>query len=254
MGIVLSSSIHRGVSEMTDKWEISSAVADIFDPAENPLTQFIKTVDRVMNGNTVLLKGQADKPLGEAEKISFFLYFFLGNRFNDLFLEFDFKIQRWNYHEWHDTPESAIDFFAGWQPQLKQIVNFTGQLKPKPMSYLGFTERLYWMLRTSPNYYHVEHVNHETSIRTIQDVSMFLFGETTWTVGDKITQSRGLPNWTQHPWTFYDIVPDFLNTTGYWEHNDHAPVDAYFDGGASDSATFFFRDTTFYLLLTSGSP
>ena len=239
---------------MSDKWKITSAVADIFDPPENPLIQFIKIVDSVMNGNTVLLKGQIDKPFVNNEKISFFLYFFLGNRFNDLFLEFDLKIQRWNFHEWHDTPESSVDFFSGWQPRLKQIVNFTGQLKPKPISYLGFTERLYWMLRTSPSYYSDNHVDHETAISMIQNVSKVLFGETSWTVGDTIEQPLDPPNWIAHPWTFCDIAPDFLNTTGYWEHHEDAPDDAYFDGGASDSATFFFRDTTFYLLLTCGSP
>jgi hypothetical protein len=36
---------------MTDKWEITSAVTDIFDPPDHPLTQFLKTVDSVMNGH-----------------------------------------------------------------------------------------------------------------------------------------------------------------------------------------------------------
>lgn len=239
---------------MIYEWTITSAIADIFDPPENPITQFIKTVDSVMNGNTVLLKGRTDIPIVDDEDLSFFLYFFLRSRFNDLFLEFDRKLQRYNYHEWHDTTESQIDFFVGYKPWLNQIVNFTGQLKPKPMSYLGFTERLYWMLRTSPIIYSDNHVDNETAIRMIQEVSTSLFGKNTWKLGDNIKQPIELPNWITHPWRFYDVVPDFLNTTRYWEHNENAPDDAYFDGGASDSCTFFFHKTTFYFLLTSGSP
>lgn len=240
---------------MTDKWEITSAVADIFDPPpENPLTHFFNTVDTAMNGYPFLLKGHTNKPISENDRVTPFLYVFFYNYFNELFFEFDRKTGHYDFHDWYDTPESEVDFFAGYKPCLEPLIKTDMTLKPKPMSYLGFTERLYWMLRTSPNYHHVERVNHETAITMIHDMSKVLFGKASWTIGDSIEKPLDLPNWIAHPWTFCDIAPDFLNTTGYFGLSEDELTTAYFDGGASDSATFFFRDTTFYLLLTCGSP
>ena len=239
---------------MVYEWKITSAINDVFEPPENPLTEFLKTADSAMNGVPFLLKGHTHKPILENDRVEPFLYFFLSDQFTRLFFEFDRKTGHYDFHDWHDTPESEIDFFAGYKPSHASLIKMDVTLKPKPISYLGFTERLYWMLRTSPNYHHLDRINHETAIRMIQDVSKSLFGEQSWTIGDQIESKIEPPNWIPHPWTFYDIAPDFLNTTGYWERPDDDPKTAYFDGGASDSATFFFRDTTFYLLLTCGSP
>jgi hypothetical protein len=51
------------------------------------------------------------------------------------------------------------------------------------------------------------------------------------------------------------VSPDFLHSTGYWNEAETGPEDApaYFDSGEDDSCTFFYKDTTFYILLTSGS-
>lgn len=240
---------------MNFDWQITSHVGNIFENEENALITFLKKVDSVMNSNTFLLKGSTDNPISVSQVNSFFTAF-RSTKFIDLFLEFD-NLSKWhNYHEWQDKPASRIDFYLGFSPWLKQINKAKKATKLEPMSYLGFVERLHWMLMTSPTYYAELTIrpDEETTLRMIREISLMLFGEKAWAIGDDPPVQLAPPNWVEHPWTFYNVVPDFLYDTGYWEHNDNAPDGGYFDGGASDSCTFFFRDRVFYVLLTNGSP
>ena len=237
-------------------WLITSLVSEIFDPPVNPLLRFLEAVAWDMNSNPLLLKGRANQPITMAFGTNF-LFVLIGEYLKDLILEFELKTNSFHHYEWHDTPESKLDIYAGYKPRTGQLIK-PSYLKPKPMSYLGFAERLHWMLQTSPEY-HVSHGHAETAMRLIQDVSVSLFGATAWKVGDSPQPWVGIPLWVQHPWTFYDVVPDFLHTTGYWEKikptaEERASRLSYFDGGASDSCTFFFHETVFHLLLTNGSP
>lgn len=246
---------------MSQQWQIQSLVVDIFTPPDNPVHQFILTVNNIMNSNTVLIKGQADKSITIDDRwlqgnIAF-IYDCLKYSFQDLFLDFDKYIGHYDYYDWEETTESLGDFYAGYTPWLKQIIKLDISIKAKPVSYLGFIERLYWMLRLSPVYHFPiqQHIDEASANRVIQDVCAMLFGAE-WRLENLNQQSVGLPHWVNHPWTFYDITPDFLNSTGYfgWSDEDEVSDDAYFDGGASDSCMFFFKDKTFYFLLTNGAP
>jgi hypothetical protein len=55
-------------------------------------------------------------------------------------------------------------------------------------------------------------------------------------------------------WSFADVSPDFLRSTGYFTGQEPPPGPVYFDGGGSDTAPLVHRDRAFHLLLTNGSP
>ncbi len=230
-------------------WEVSSCVSDLFNPPVNPITVFMDTCNAAMSSNIVLLKGRTDQPITVEDRRPFFTVF-MRDYFHDLFLEFDRASNRYNYHTWVATPDggSAPEAWA------KNLVRPDVYRKLKPMSYLGFIERLHWMLRTTVGYYGDRHPDEATAQSLIHDFLISLFGSDTWNIGDLPTPWIGIPSWLEHPWTFYDIVPDFLYSSGYWEQPENRPEDYYFDGGEEDSCTLFFKDTVFYLLLTSGSP
>jgi hypothetical protein len=246
-----------------DDLTVTSLVSEIFDPSDNPLVRFIDTVDHAMNSNTLLLKGRTNQHLIMDSHTSI-LSLLISASLTDLLLDFDRRSKLFNNHSWHDVPEVEADFYAGYKPRLGALVKSDTVLKKKPVSYLGFAERLHWMLRTSPTYYSDHHPDEETTHMLIRDVSLILFGAEAWKIGDLPQPWNGLPTWIDHPWTFFDVVPDFLNTTGYWDtkSNDESEEEldkrlaqlAYFDGGPSDSCLFFYRDDVFYFLLTNGSP
>lgn len=211
-----------------------------------------------MNSNTVILKGITDVPI----RGYFTGYRFIHNNFfsilcydylDDLMLEFDRLSGRYDYHEWFDIPETDHDFFAGYKPKI-DIRNKDVVAKIKPMSYLGFAERLHWMLQTSFNFYSVEHLSQDDTINLIRDVSSFMFGDENWKIGDDPQSYRSLPNWVDHDWEFFDVVPDFLTTSGYFEHIEKTKFEGYFDAGPNDSCLMAFHDRVFYIILTNGSP
>ena len=241
---------------------VTSLVSEIFDSRDNPLPRFIETVDQTMNSSTVLLKGRTNQPIIMNYGLSILLLL-IRDAFTDLFLEFDRQINRFDYHDWHDTSASQVDFYAGYTPRSGQILT-SNYIKSKPISYLGFAERLHWMLRTSPAYYFDHPLDEEAAIALVREVSTHLFGADTWKVDDPPQQWIGLPNWVDQPWMFFDVVPDFLNGRGYWDKKSNDESDEgldqrlsqlpYFDGGSSDSCVFFYRNDVFYFLLTNGSP
>ena len=237
---------------MQPDWKIVSRIPDLFNPPSNPIVTFMDACDRAMSSNIVLLKGEADHPLTFADYRSPFTII-MRDAFLDLFLEFDrISGRARNYHTWEATPDGGSAPVA--RPETQELVKPNVYRKLKPMSYLGFIERLHWMLRTADSFYGDTHPDEETAQRLIHDFLISLFGKDTWNIGDPPAPWVGVPSWIEHPWTFYDVVPDFLLSTGYWEHNENLPPTAYFDGGRSDSCTFFFHERIFYILLTSGSP
>jgi hypothetical protein len=246
---------------MNSEWQISSLIPDIFNPPENPIMAFIKAVDSHMNGNTVLLKVKTGKPIPANNRFErqSFLHEFREKHFLDLFLEFDRATGWFDYHEWHDTPESKEDFYAGYKPRIQRILKPDSNFWSKPMSYLCFIERLHWMQITSFGpYLTPDDIDEKAAGKIIHDLLPALFGPDTWNIDDPPTSWVGMPNWISHPWSFFDVMPNFLHSTGYWEHwkDEEAkyPDNAYFDSGEADSCTIFFHNTTFYMLLTNGSP
>lgn len=238
---------------MSLDWKITSAIAKIFDPPENPIARFIEITGHSMSSNTVLLKGVTDNVIAAENSLSFFSVL-MRDAFTDLFLEFDRAIKRYDYHDWTDAPDSQIDFFAGYKPRFSQMVKPDIYHKLKPMSYLGFWERLHWMLRTAPFFYSDTRPHEKDALQIIQDLTAYIFEQDAQTLENAPQSWIGPPNWIEHSWIFYDVVPDFLYNSGYWEHVEESPENAYFDGGPCDSCTFFFQERTFYILMTNGSP
>lgn len=234
-------------------WKITSQVAELFDPPENPVLSLVRASSQRMNSNSVILKGTTDKPIGNRYLNEFFSVI-MRDAFTEMFLEFDRLSLRYDYYEWEQSPESEKDFYAGYKPRVSQFVKLDVMRKLKPMSYLGFSERLHWMVCTARSFYGEEPLEEEETLKLIRDVSHFIFSEANWTVGDVPPESLNLPGWVDHPWHFYDVIPDFLYSTGYWQQEEDPPDNAYFDGGPNDSCTLCFYDTTFYLLLTNGCP
>ena len=240
-----------------DDLVVTSLVSDIFNTPNNPLLRLIQIVNQTMNSHTVLLKGQTNQPITMGYGLSI-LYLLITDHFTPLFFEFDRQSKSFDYHDWHDTSASQVDFYAEYTPRSGQLLT-SSYIKNKPVSYLGFAERLHWMLRTSPAYYFDHLLDEDAAIGLIGDVSTYLFGREAWNVGDSPQPWIGLPSWISHPWFFYDVVPDFLNTRDYWESTKRSNEERtnslrYFDGGSSDSCLFFYRDDVFYFLLTNGSP
>lgn len=231
---------------MTPNWQISSQVSDIFEPTHSTILGFIKTVDHIMNSNTFLLKGTSDKSITSLNVTAFFTEF-RANQFIDLFLEFDHLSEWHNYHQWHNTPASETNFSVGYIPWLKELNNPQSTTTFKQLSYLDFIGRLYWMLRIARCYYpdHVNRPDDKTAYNMISGVSQALFD-------DSQVIDNTHPNHHEHPWTFYDVAPDFLYHTT--DNQQVARDNGYFDGRTSDSCTLFFRDKVFYVLLTNGAP
>jgi hypothetical protein len=225
----------------------TSCVADLFDPALENVRALIGAVDSAMNSTTVLLKGQTNIAIDETTRRSIFSGL-IRDAFVEMFLEFDRLSGLCNYHEWDKAGPHP------W-PEIARLIRPEVYHKLKPMSVLGFAERLHWMLRTALSPHHM-HTDEPTARRLIQGFYTDLFGPAEWTVDSPLIAAAGLPKWIAHSWTFYDVVPDFLHSSGYWNEEEKAPENTptYFDSGEADSCTFFFKDTVFYLLLTNGCP
>src|SRR5688572_16543915 len=96
-------------------WQIKSRISDIFEPKENPLYLFVDATEKVMNSNTVLLKGETDRPISlSPEYVTEFFSLCISDYFHDLFFDYDRMSQKYDYHIWQDTEEAKEDFFKGY--------------------------------------------------------------------------------------------------------------------------------------------
>lgn len=187
-------------------------------PAAPAVGAFLDAVDTVMNSNTFLLKVRADAPVTGGDRAEVLSAFLRDPLFEEMMLTVDRGRGWWNLQD-GDGP-LVVD----------------GPVRPdvRELGAGGFWRRLRWMLREAFSPYG-RRLDDEAAGAVLGPLPEALFG------GDEAG------------WSFCEVRPDFLRGTGYYSGAACAGL-AYFDGGESDTATFFYRGDVFYLLLTNGSP
>lgn len=211
------------------------------------ISAFLDNVDKVMNSNTIFLKGRTDEVITNQNCQMFLEDYFQMPLFTQMMLEADKIRGLFNYHEWVDTD---------YQPRSNKPMARSSPILPKltRMSIIGLAERLHWMLRLCFSPYST-HIGEPEAYALIKDFFEEIFGA--WDFDQKPENWIGFPYWVKSDWTFYDVAPYFLYSTEYGENNpppDEIYEIAYFDGWNSDTCTLFFKDDIFYMLLTNGSP
>lgn len=194
------------------------------DPQPPAVDAFLSAVDRAMNSNTLLLTADCDVPVTAGNRQDVLHAFLRSPLFERLLRAADAR------RDWHILSD-AYDGEPFGRPLLR--AGFRATLTPLDLP--DFPARLRWMLREaySPYDHHYPVADTERLVRGF---------------------TRELLGADQDPaWSFAAVSPDFLRSTGYY--TDEEPLwPVYFDGSASDTATFAHRDHTFHLLLTNGSP
>jgi hypothetical protein len=202
-----------------------------------------------MNGTPILLKVQTPEPILRTFHSSdwgAFYDFIQSSLFMDMWYEFDQRIGVRNYCRWSDEQQAMA-------PVDGTVVREERDVKFRPISILGFLDHLYWMVMNSFSYHDTRDLTEEEGKSLIYRFVEPVLGLNT-TLFEQPKSWIGLPGWISQEWTFYSLSPNFLKSTGYFQGVEDPPWPAYFDGGNSDSAIYFYRDNIFYLLLTSGSP
>ncbi|MBC6459171.1 hypothetical protein [Actinomadura sp. HBU206391] len=213
--------------------------ADLDRPA---IDAFLSAADAVMNSNTLLLKARSDAPLNDQNAAATLGSFLEDPLFLEMMLAAD-RIRGW-YNLQEHVPETG-GFAAGGTGSL---VRGSGALTLDRLDAAGFADRLVWMLCDSSSPYR-RHLGRERAKGLVE-----AFMREVLDPGSRpVTGDGARSDWSRTGWSFVSVRPDFLCSTGY--HTGEPPEDpAYFDGGDSDTASLFYRDDVFYLLLTNGSP
>lgn len=209
------------------------------------VSAFLDAVDTVMNSNTFLLKVRVDRPItvgGLRDTLGRFLG---GPLFGDMMLAADRTRDWWMLH--HAPFEVNEKEDTGWRVQNGLVLD-DARLDLGRIDIVAFTARLRWMLREAPSPYR-RHLGEEHAQDLIGALFRDLFGPLSWPLATPMAQRC----WAEARWSFYTLRPDFLRSTEYYTGKP-CPDLAYFDGGAADTAMFFYQDDVFYLLLTNGSP
>jgi hypothetical protein len=220
---------------------MQSLLQDILRPATSVL---LNTIDSTMNSNTMLFKVRADQLLTTINYQAVLNQFLRSSLFREMFLEVDQLRRLLSY----------IIFVNGQPvspPLPESFVQESFPLTLTSMNEYTFAERIDWMLTTAFSPYRT-HISESRAQEVIRDFFWEVFAPESW----PLEQSSTRRYWGEHAWLFYDVAPNFLHSTGYFNApEEYEPSDfAYFDGGEADTCTFFYRDDIFYLLLTNGSP
>ncbi|MEU5211801.1 hypothetical protein [Streptomyces sp. NPDC020742] len=188
-----------------------------------PLDGFLSAVDRSMNSNTLLLGAVADVPVGPENQEVVFRAFLQSEAYAEALLDADRRRGWCNLS--HECEEVAFE-----RPLLRE--GFLATVTR--LGHREFLARLRWMLCEAYSPYDKHYAEPEAG-KLVSDFA------------DELLDGGG------SGWTFASVEPDFLRSTGYFSGEAPLPP-VYFDGGDSDTATFFHRDRICYLLLTNGSP
>ncbi|MEU9111733.1 hypothetical protein AB0D04_08070 [Streptomyces sp. NPDC048483] len=222
---------------------VRSLFADLKRPAVNA---FLTAVDTTMNSNTLLLKASADTPVTHANHREVLNSFLRDPLFHAMMLEADQERDWWMFHEapWQ-TPDPSLTNSMDAGPWL---VREDVPLTLNPLDEAGLLARLRWMLceAFSPYRTHLQEEHAQEIIRA------FLWEVCSAHSGSAAMQA-GHKQWLSQGWSFAAVQPDFLPSSEYYTE-EPCPELSYFDGGKSDTATFFYRGDVFLLLLTNGSP
>ncbi|MDT0268750.1 hypothetical protein RM844_20905 [Streptomyces sp. DSM 44915] len=194
-------------------------------PAPEPpaVDAFLTAVDQVMNSNTLLLTAAHDAPITVDNRQDVLCAFLRDPLFERLMYAADDR------RGWHNLSQSYAD-----QPPERPLPRAGFRAGLSPLDRAALVARLRWMLHEGPSP-HLRHCSAARADALVRDLVRELLG------------ADGAA------WSFAAVDPDFLRSTGY--HTGEEPQrPAYFDGGASDTATFLYRDRVFHLLLTNGCP
>jgi hypothetical protein len=187
-----------------------------------PVEAFLDAVDKVMNSNTLLLKARADVPVTPANRAEVLQSLLRSSVFARMIREADH--QRGWYNMQDGSP--VLDSF---------------DLQLQELSESAFVARLRWMLMEAFSPYR----RHLSAPRADEVIDGFLL----WLNTQQPHGEHG-----REPWSFCDVHPNFLRSTGYYVNAPGTAQTTYFDGGPSDTATLIHGRTLILLLLTNGSP
>ncbi|MEU6331785.1 hypothetical protein ABZ851_31610 [Streptomyces sp. NPDC047049] len=193
------------------------------DPEPPAVDAFLSAVDRAMNSNTLLLTADCDVPVAAGNRQNVLHGFLRSALFEQLLRAADVRRDWYNLSDEYDSEPFE-------QPLLRE--GFCATVSP--LDHAGFLARLRWMLceAFSPYGHHYPAAEAERLVRGF---------------------ARELLGADGPAWSFAAVSPDFLRSTGYYSGEEPQwPV--YFDGSGSDTVTFVYRERTFHLLLTNGSP
>jgi len=223
---------------------MQSHLQDIARPATATL---LKAIDETMNGNTFLLKVQTDTPLTTSTYRDELSLFLRSPLFQEMIIELDQQRELYNYTWWAPNADDQIEM----EHPAGTLVKDQFELICTPMDERQFADRLHWMLREAFSPYHA-HKTEEQAQELIRDFFWEVFGLESW----PLDEPSACIYWKMHSWSFVAIKPDFLYGTGYYDNVaiDDIPPFTYFDGGSSDSCTFFYEADIFSLFFTNGSP
>ncbi|WP_049573068.1 hypothetical protein [Nonomuraea sp. SBT364] len=199
-----------------------SLLGDLASPA---VDAFLDAVDAVMNSNTFLLKVRAGARVTSGNRAETLSAFLRDPLFHDMMLAAD-RSRNWGNLQ-PAAPGGSSLVLHGVRPVVRDLGRE------------GFEGRLRWMLQRAFSPYG-RHLDDERAEAVLGPLPEALFGAAGAAPG-------------QEEWSFCDVRPDFLRSTGYYT-GEPCPESAYFDGGPSDTATFFYSGEVFHLLLTNGSP
>lgn len=223
---------------------MQSRLQDTMKPA---ITALLTAIDETMNSNTMLLKVQAEKPLTTSNYQDELRKFLHSPLFIEMVLEIDQQREFYTYNLWDRGTDDQLVMHAPPGNLVKDQI----KLVFTQMNEHQFAERLHWMLREALSPYHMHRTKQQTQ-EFIQGFFWEVFAPESWPLESPLASLY----WKTHPWSFYAVKPDFLYDTGYYDNVeiDDIPPFAYFDGGSSDSCTFFYEADIFYLFFTNGSP
>lgn len=228
-----------GDAETMEDHFMDSLLADLKHPA---IDAFLGAVDEVMNSNTFLLKIRADAPVHSGNRIAILDAFLRDRLFHEMMLAADRVRGWWMFHEVPFEADTAARTPVAGAPG--SLVRDGFRLALDPIDAVGMAAHLQWMLTgaCSPYRRHLE----EDRARDL--VSGFL----RQVLGPAAGSCPGGPMGTEDRWEFCTVRPDFLRHMDEYVDEPHQP--AYFEGCESaDTATFFYRDEVFCLLLTNGA-
>ncbi|MFE1174190.1 hypothetical protein [Streptomyces sp. NPDC058773] len=194
-----------------------------FDPDPPAVDAFLSAVDHAMNSNTLLLTADCDVPLTAGNRQDVLRAFLRSALFERLLCAADVR------RDWYNLSDEY-----GSEPFGPPLLREGFRAIVSPLDRAGFLARLRWMLceAFSPYGHHYPAAEAEWLVRGF---------------------ARKLLGADGPAWSFAAVSPDFLRSTGYYS-GEEPQWPAYFDGSGSDTVTFIYRDRTFHLLLTNGSP